>query len=299
MIRMRGRKMKRFTAITMLLLVALLMLSACTGSSAGSEKEDNNTLELANNISLDSTMKGKIGEIGDEDWFVFNVSAPSEISVKLTPGRWAVKEVYWFVDLYDGEEDTYRETYKMSNRTEGSFDIGVLPKGTYYLIIRSSMGGSHISYTMDLIKDHECNPVEHIIQAPFCTEDGSAKIDCAICGELIDYKILPATGHQSANWTIDAEPTCKSTGSRHGTCIECGQEVTEILEVTDHRFGDWKVVSGNIIIPPIVKEQRCVYCGYTETTKDWGYVWVTVLAGIAAIGVCFGIVAYIKAYKNP
>ena len=291
--------MKRFTAITMLLLVALLMLSACTGSSTGSEKEDNNTLELANNIALDSTVKGKIGEIGDEDWLVFNVSAPSEISVKLTPGRWAVKEVYWFVDLYDGEEDTYCETYKMSNRTEGSFDIGVLPKGTYYLIIRSSMGGSHISYTMDLIKDHECNPVEHITQEPFCTEVGEAIYYCAICDELIEYKILPATGHQSANWTIDAEPTCKSTGSRHGTCIECGQEVTEILEVTDHRFGDWEVVSGNIIIPPIVKEQRCVYCGYTETTKDWGYVWVTVLAGIAAIGVCFGIVAYIKAYKNP
>ena len=291
--------MKRFTAITMLLLVVLLMLSACTGSSTGSEKEDNNTLELANNIALDSTVKGKIGEIGDEDWFVFNVSATSELSLRFTPGRWAVKEVYWFVDLYDGEEDVWLESYKTSNRTVDNFDIGIFSEGTYYIRVKSSMGGGHISYTMDLIKDHECNPVEHITQEPFCTEAGEAIYYCAICDELIEYKILPATGHQSANWTIDAEPTCKSTGSRHGTCIECGQEVTEILEVTDHRFGDWEVVSGNIIIPPIVKEQKCIYCGYTETTKDWGYVWVTVLAGIATIGVCFGIVAYIKAYKNP
>lgn len=291
--------MKRFIAISILLLIVLLMLSACNASSGGSEDEDNNTLELANEIALDSTMKGKIGEMGDEDWFVFNVSAPSEISVKFTPGRWAVKEVYWFVDLYDGEEDTYRETYKMSNRTEGSFDIGVLPKGTYYLKIRSSMGGGHISYTMDLIKDHECNPVENIVQEPTCTEPGDAICRCAICDEIIDYKLIPATGHQSTNWTIDAEPTCKSTGSRHGTCFECGQEVEEILETTDHRFGDWEVVSGNVIIPPIVKEHRCIYCGHTETVKDWGYVWVTVLAGIAAIGVCFGLVAYFKAYQKP
>jgi hypothetical protein len=72
-----------------------------------------------------------------------------------------------------------------------------------------------------------------------------------------------------------------------------------VLETTDHRFGDWEVVSGNVIIPPIVKEQRCIYCGHTETVKDWGYVWVTVLAGIAAIGVCFGLVAYFKAYQKP
>ena len=291
--------MKRFIAISMLILTVLFMLSACNASGGGKEKEDNNTLELANEIAIDSTMKGKIGEIGDEDWFVFNVSATSELSLRFTPGRWAVKEVYWFVDLYDGEEDVWLESYETSNRTVVNFDIGVFPEGTYYIRVKSSMGGGHISYTMDLIKDHECNPVEHIIQEPFCTEDGTSKIECAICGVLIDYKILPATGHKSTNWTIDAEPTCKATGSRHGKCIECGQEVEEVLEITDHRFGDWEVVSGNIIIPPIVKEQKCVHCGYTETVKDWGYVWVTVLAGIAAIGICFGLVSYFKAYKRP
>ena len=68
--------MKRFIAISILLLIVLLMLSACNASSGGSEKEDNNTLEHANEIALDSTMKGKIGEMGVEDWFVFIVSAP-------------------------------------------------------------------------------------------------------------------------------------------------------------------------------------------------------------------------------
>jgi hypothetical protein len=88
-------------------------------------------------------------------------------------------------------------------------------------------------------------------------------------------------------------------GSRHGTCTVCNQEVTEKLSRGDHSFGAWEVVSGNIVIPPIVKEHKCEHCGYTETVKDFGYVWVTVLAVIAVIGLGVGVVSYFKAYRNP
>lgn len=291
--------MKRFTAIAMLLLVALLMLSACTGSSTGSEKENNNEYQMANEITLDSSVKGKLLEFMDEDWFVFNVPATSQISIDLTLGRWATNDVEWYIDLFADDGFRSLETYKTVNRTEVTFDVGVLEKGTYYIRLRAGFGGNHMSYTLGLVKEHECNPVEHILSEPSCTEEGTVRLDCAICDVLLDYKEIPATGHAATDWTIDVEPTCKNKGSRHGKCINCDEEVTEILEITDHRFGDWEVVSGNVIIPPIVKEHKCIYCGCTETIKDWGYVWVSVLAGIAAIGVCFGIVAYIKAYKNP
>ena len=46
-------------------------------------------------------------------------------------------------------------------------------------------------------------------------------------------------------------------------------EEEKAIEKLEHRFGDWEVISGNVIIPPIVKEQECELCGFTETVNDW------------------------------
>ena len=171
---------------------------------------------------------------------------------------------------------------------------------------------------------------------PTCTEEGENRKLCNVCGEVVATQPINAAGHRSDGWTVDAEPTCNSTGLRHTVCSACNENVTEeiaklehifgqwsttkeatckikgkeeracslcnykeenVIEKLEHDFGDWEVVSGNIVIPPIVKEQECELCGYTETIKDWGYVWVTVLAGLAVIGLCVGVVAYFKAYR--
>ena len=101
------------------------------------------------------------------------------------------------------------------------------------------------------------------------------------------------------NWETVKEPTCKVAGSEERTCSLCNHKEEKTIEKLEHRFGDWEVVSGNVVIPPIVKEQECELCGFTETVKDWGYVWVTVLAGITLLGLCFGVLAYIKAFRRP
>ncbi|MBR5447801.1 MAG: hypothetical protein IKV40_05190, partial [Clostridia bacterium] len=173
---------------------------------------------------------------------------------------------------------------------------------------------------------------------PTCTQSGEQQKLCDMCGKSLETQSIAPTGHKSDSWTIDAEPTCNAAGSRHGVCSVCNENITEeitklehtfgswtvtkettckvagseertcslcnhkeekTIEKLEHRFGDWEVVSGNVVIPPIVKEQECELCGFTETVNDWGYVWVTVLSVIAVIGLCTGVVAYFKAYKNP
>ena len=79
----------------------------------------------------------------------------------------------------------------------------------------------------------------------------------------------------------------------------CNHKEEKTIEKLEHKFGDWEVVSGNVVIPPIVKEQECELCGYTETVKDFGYVWVTVLAVIAVIGLGVGVASYFKAFRRP
>jgi hypothetical protein len=100
-------------------------------------------------------------------------------------------------------------------------------------------------------------------------------------------------------WATDYDATCDHDGKRHRQCTVCQLTEDGSIPQLTHKLGEWKVIRGNIIIPPIVKEQKCEYCGVTEVTEDWGYVWVTVLAGIAAIGLCAGVVAYFKAFRKP
>ena len=66
----------------------------------------------------------------------------------------------------------------------------------------------------------------------------------------------------------------------------------------EHKYGEWIVVGGSKIIPPIVKEKTCELCGNTERFNDWSYIWVTILAGIAVVGILIGVINYIKGMKK-
>ena len=101
------------------------------------------------------------------------------------------------------------------------------------------------------------------------------------------------------DWETVKESTCKAEGKEERTCSLCNHKEEKTIEKLEHKFGDWEVVSGNVVIPPIVKEQECELCGYTETVKDFGYVWVTVLAVIAVIGLGVGVASYFKAFRRP
>ena len=100
-------------------------------------------------------------------------------------------------------------------------------------------------------------------------------------------------------WEVVKAATCDADGSEERSCADCSYKEEQTVAQLKHKFGDWQNISGNVIIPPIVREQDCELCGYTETVKDWGYVWVTIIAAVALIGVGIGVVVYIKAYKNP
>ena len=58
------------------------------------------------------------------------------------------------------------------------------------------------------------------------------------------------------------------------------------------------MVSGSKLIPPIVKEKTCVHCADVQSTEDWSYVWVTIIAVVALIGILIGVINYIRAFKK-
>ena len=65
-----------------------------------------------------------------------------------------------------------------------------------------------------------------------CGEAGSKSYHCTICGESIpgtEVRIDPdSTAHEVASWTVTKEATLfEQTGSRHGECSVCHQDVVE------------------------------------------------------------------------
>ena len=104
--------------------------------------------------------------------------------------------------------------------------------------------------------------------------------------------------HNWTNWDTIKTESCHSAGEKKRTCNFCGEMESIVVEQLSHKYGEIEIISGSKLIPPITKERTCELCGNIEHIKDWSYVWVTVVAGIVAIGVIIGLIGYIKAFRK-
>ena len=77
--------------------------------------------------------------------------------------------------------------------------------------------------------DHIHDEIVDEAVTPTCTEEGMTEgKHCSICGiELVSREIVSAVGHRVAEWVIDRTATAEEKGLRHGTCLNCGQVISE------------------------------------------------------------------------
>ena len=136
-----------------------------------------------------------------------------------------------------------------------------------------------------------------VILAPTCHSDGTRTRECSEC-DYFETETLSALTHEFGDWSAAEAPTCGQAGVEKRTCSLCGDIEEQQIEQLTHEYGEWIVISGSKLIPPIVREKTCELCGNTETVKDWSNVWITILVGIALIGVTIGIINYIVSIKK-
>lgn len=140
--------------------------------------------------------------------------------------------------------------------------------------------------------EHEYVEVEDTRVNPTCTNNGSAKYKCTICGEIIE-KELPALGHDwdggvrsgdyityycrregcSETKTEESQhthtydegivtqaATCGAPGVLTRTCAICGQQIQEEIPATgQHQYGE-AVRDGDYLV------MNCIICGHSEST---------------------------------
>ncbi len=117
-----------------------------------------------------------------------------------------------------------------------------------------------------------------------------------------DYACISAEGysisHSFSEWQTDRVADCRSAGAQSRVCGTCGVREENILPQLIHPYTAFETISGSVVIPPIVKERQCTVCGHVDHVEDFGYVWVSVLAAVAAVGLCIGVISYIRAFRR-
>ena len=107
--------------------------------------------------------------------------------------------------------------------------------------------------------------VEHEAQVATCTSDGwTAYRQCANCGELAGYEVIPAKGHRWGELKHIADPTCTEDGSDTHVCEVCDLEETIVLPALGHRYGEYKVTREATCTVDGERERTCSVCGYVD-----------------------------------
>ena len=262
------------------------------------EKEVNGSPAQATQIT---TNKGYIGSMcsnADDDWYVFNLSVSAEVTLNFTHEMVESASRHWDVYLYGADGVTKIVDAGVPGNENLSLATGQLAAGTYYIKITDSNYLSGNTYTINVSEKHDCTGSWKTTKEPTCIESGTREQICHICDKTMTTEVIPALGHNVNNWNVIKESTCSETGYREGECGRCGEFVNEVTGVLPHTYGEWKEVSGNKLIPPIVSSQSCQVCGYENIQKDWSNIWITILAGLAAIGLVVGVVNYIRTFKS-
>ncbi len=123
------------------------------------------------------------------------------------------------------------------------------------------------------------------ISAATCTEAGERISTCSIC-DTRQVEEIPKKDHEFGEWIILSEADCENAGKKEHICGVCEFVETEEITAAGHVYTEEKIIKGNVFIPPLLKERTCDVCASIDTYEDWSYVWVTVLLGIGAFGLC-------------
>lgn len=127
----------------------------------------------------------------------------------------------------------------------------------------------------DAIKDvTEIEPTGHsfgewtVSKDSTCVAGGQKTRKCEICGytEYEDTDIDPDAHDWEEDYTIDKEPTCTIEGSESIHCSRCdATKDSTVIPVTDHTYGEWKIVTPSTCTENGVKKHACIHCGFEQT----------------------------------
>ena len=118
----------------------------------------------------------------------------------------------------------------------------------------------------------ELHPHDHVgervlVSQPTCTEAGSWKLTCSICGEVITEEI-PPLDHQWSITVVTNTPTCATSGTKTYTCDRCGETKEEVYAnpIETHQIKS-TITKQATCAESGEKYYWCEVCGYNTTEE--------------------------------
>ena len=190
------------------------------------ETENNNSIELADELSLQQLVYGTLAVDEDEDWYKFTISTTCDIGVAFNhsaPSAASFNGWMYYICDSSGREKFGLGGYDYSGSSQPTGFVK-LSAGTYYIKVVHS--GSGMNYSLCVTEPHEHEGVWETTVEPTCTNHGTQSKVCTICSCILTKKIDPL-GH-----TFDDKGvrTKKTTLTQNGeilhTCSTCGAQYT-------------------------------------------------------------------------
>jgi len=107
-----------------------------------------------------------------------------------------------------------------------------------------------------------------VTQKATCKDTGSKVYTCLDCGKTKEETLKKTTDHSYGDWTTAKEPTCAAKGKNVAVCTVCGKEKTKTLKALGHKYGKTTVVQEGTIWSPGITEKTCATCGKVTQTKS-------------------------------
>lgn len=107
---------------------------------------------------------------------------------------------------------------------------------------------------------HVWNDYYTVDVEPTCKTTGETSKHCAFCDERTSITELPVTNHEYGDWVVTKEPTCTKDGVMEKTCKKCGEVKTATVSATGH---DWQPDDGES------EQVQCTQCGEIKNRSDY------------------------------
>lgn len=108
-----------------------------------------------------------------------------------------------------------------------------------------------------------------VVTAPTCTEDGTGKKVCAVCGYEKSGFVLKSKGHDFDKKVVEEEATCDEQGKESKTCSVCGYKEEFVIPMKQHELGAWETKTAPTCTAFGERVKKCKFCDY-EVTETLG-----------------------------
>jgi|GEM_PF-6140464 len=209
-------------------------LIACGGPSVGASNNIDFTEEQSSaEISDDDTELSSSNDLRDE----IDKDAPTDESTNSQDNPQIEDDNENQIDdNYNENDNTAADTISNEdsiNNETNTNDTPVTSEENYPNTTDDTTNSNEKNAHEETVHQHTCDNVWHVTKNPTCIENGSEILICSDCGETIEERTIPATGHTYVCITTPA--TCETDGIETYTC-HCGDSYTITIPTLGHDY---------------------------------------------------------------